>query len=250
MGTPLRERSPRSSARASAAPTASARTAARSRRSARSSHSRTRRGSCCGAVRATRSCCASSRRRAGRASTFARDGFRLRSSRVDQHSERRLVTCLFVDIAGSTHLGRDLGPERMQRVLADAFAQLSVIATAEGGTVEKYIGDAVFVLFGAPTAHADDVIRALRAAENAVRWSTTNGTVGIRGGIETGEALVDLDAIELRQRMAVGTCVNVAARLQQQAEIGEILVGPTALEAAHGLARFGEPRTLSVKGIG
>ena len=169
---------------------------------------------------------------------------------MDRRSERRLVTCLFIDIVGSTNLGQELGAERMRRVLGDAFTRLSAIATAEGGTVEKYIGDAVFVLFGAPTAYADDVLRALRAADAAVRWSTTTGTVTIRAGVETGEALVDLAAIGEHQRMAVGTCVNVAARLQQSAEIGEVLVGETALEAARGLARFGESRTISLKGVG
>src|SRR6266702_3266626 len=101
----------------------------------------------------------------------------------------------------------------MQRVLSESFAKISTLALSEGATIEKYIGDEVFVLFGAPASHSDDVVRALRLADAAVRWASTPGSpVEVRIGIETGEALIDLDAVE-RQRMAVGTCVTTAARL-------------------------------------
>jgi adenylate cyclase len=83
---------------------------------------------------------------------------------VDSRSERRLVTCLFVDIVGSTDATVRLGPERMRHLLNDAFGSLSDIVAEEGGVVEKYVGDAVFALFGVPVAHADDTLRALRAA--------------------------------------------------------------------------------------
>jgi class 3 adenylate cyclase len=68
-------------------------------------------------------------------------------------------------------MGQRIGPERMQRVLSDSFRDISAIATAAGGTIEKYIGDEVFVLFGAPAAHSDDVLRALRVAESSIRWA-------------------------------------------------------------------------------
>lgn len=81
---------------------------------------------------------------------------------MERRSERRLVACVFIDIVGSTALGQRLGPERMQRVLSESFAKISSLALSEGGTIEKYIGDEVFVLFGAPAAHSDDVLRALQ----------------------------------------------------------------------------------------
>ena len=169
---------------------------------------------------------------------------------MESRSERRLVTSVFIDVVGSTEMGRAHGPERTQRLLSDAFAHLSAAAVAEGGTVEKYIGDEIFVLFGAPAAHADDVVRALRLADAAVRWSKSNGRLAVRVGIETGDAVVDLDAVGERQRMAVGTCVNVAARLQQFADTSEVLVGPTAVAAAGDRAEFGEPRIVDLKGLG
>jgi class 3 adenylate cyclase/tetratricopeptide (TPR) repeat protein len=164
-------------------------------------------------------------------------------------SELRLVTCLFIDVVGSTDLGRRVGPERMRQALDEAFSEISGIATAEGGTVEKYIGDEVFVLFGVPSSHADDAARALRVAEGSVRWAADRG-IGIRAGVETGEALVDLDAIAERQRMAVGTCVNVAARLQQEAEPGQVVVGPTCRAAAADAAEFVDLGTRELKGLG
>jgi tetratricopeptide (TPR) repeat protein len=138
----------------------------------------------------------------------------------------------------------------MQRRLAEAFGHISSVAVAEGGTIEKYIGDEIFVLFGAPTAHADDVVRALRTAEAAVRWAETTETLAVRVGVETGEALVDLEAVDQRQRMAVGTCVNVAARLQQQADPGQMIVGPTCRAAAADRGDFEELGTVSLKGLG
>jgi class 3 adenylate cyclase len=142
----------------------------------------------------------------------------------------------------------------MQRLLGDAFAEMSATITDHGGTIEKYVGDAIFALFGAPSAHADDAEGALRAADACARWSSAAGVatarLAVRVGIETGEALVDLDALDRRQRMVVGDCVNIAARLQQHAEPGEIIVGPTCHEASAGTAQFEPLGTLSLKGLG
>ncbi|MGH2451095.1 MAG: ATP-binding protein [Candidatus Limnocylindria bacterium] len=170
---------------------------------------------------------------------------------VERRSERRLVTCVFIDIVGSTELTKRLGPERTQRVLGETFAEISRIALAEGGTVEKYIGDAVFILFGAPVTHVDDVRRALRVADACARLPTSGyEAVAVRIGVETGEALVDLAALEDRQRMAVGTCVNVAARLQARADAGQILVGPTCHAAAESFGVFAALGDLDLKGFG
>jgi len=173
---------------------------------------------------------------------------------MDVHSELRLITCLFVDVVGSTDATVRLGPERMQRLLGDAFAEMSATITAHGGTVEKYVGDAIFALFGAPVAHADDAERALRAADACARWSsatpTANFRLAVRVGIETGEALVDVNAGDQRQRMVVGECVNTAARLQQHAEPGQIIVGPRCHEATMGVAQFEPMGAPSLKGVG
>jgi len=184
----------------------------------------------------------------------AHAGVRDNAGRMDAHTERRLVTCLFVDVVGSTEATVRLGPERMQRLLGDAFAEMSAIITDHGGTIEKYVGDAIFALFGAMVAHADDAARALRAADACARWSSApapaSARLAIRVGIDTGEALVDLEAVEHRQRIAVGDCINIAARLQQHAEPGQIIVGPTTHEATTGVAQFESLGTLSLKGIG
>ena len=170
---------------------------------------------------------------------------------MERRSERRLVSCVFIDLVGSTGLGQRLGPERMQRLLADSFREISAIATAAGGTIEKYIGDEVFVLFGAPAAHSDDVMRALRVAESSVIWASTSpNSISVRVGIETGEALVDLEAVGERERMAVGACVNIAARLMTQAEPNSVVVGPTTFAAANQIAQFEDLGPLELKGLG
>ena len=169
---------------------------------------------------------------------------------AERPSERRLVTCLFLDIVGSTELTMALAPERMKRTLDQAFGEVRGIVAEHGGTIEKYVGDAVFALFGAPVTHADDALRALRAAESC-RDRVSRGTVAVRIGVETGEALIDLEAAEHeRQRMAVGRCVNIAARLQSAAEPGQILVGPTCYEAVAETAELESRGTLELKGIG
>src|SRR5687768_17569967 len=118
---------------------------------------------------------------------------------MEAQSEWRVITALFIDVVGSTDLMMRLGPEVMRRRLADAFEQISARITEHGGTVENYAGDAVFAIFGAPTAHVDDPIRALRAAQACAEWSSDalgKDRLSIRAGIETGEALVDLAAVE------------------------------------------------------
>src|SRR3954468_22939597 len=91
---------------------------------------------------------------------------------MERHSELRLVTSLFIDVVGSTDATVRLGPERMQRLLADAFRELSATITAHGGVVEKYIGDAILGTFGIPISRSDDAERALRAADAAAQWAS------------------------------------------------------------------------------
>src|SRR5262247_1222396 len=130
--------------------------------------------------------------------------------RPTARAERRIVTCLFIDIAGSTELTVALGPERTQRLLASAFDDLSALVEERGGIVEKFIGDAIFALFGAPLAHADDPLRAVRAAEacaERMRSRSREANIALRVGVETGEVLVNLESLsQERQRMAIGAC--------------------------------------------
>ena len=173
---------------------------------------------------------------------------------MDGRQELRLATSLFIDVVGSTDATARLGPERMQRLLGNAFKEMSDTITAHGGVVEKYVGDAILALFGAPTSHTDDAERALRAADACVRWApaSTSSAPGlaVRAGIETGELLVNLQALESRERMVVGESVNLAARLQQFAEPGEIVVGPKCHEATMAVADFEPMGELSLKGVG
>ena len=131
----------------------------------------------------------------------------------DRKAERRLITALFVDVVGSTELQMKVGPERLKRALDQAFAEIRDLIVGQGGTVEKYIGDAVFAIFGAPTSHADDPARARRAAAACVEWAEGAKDrpipLGVRLGAETGEALVDIrkrhpnaGTRELRLRLA------------------------------------------------
>ena len=161
------------------------------------------------------------------------------------------MTAVFVDIVQSTDLMMRMGAERMKRELDATFASLRDIIAANSGTVEHYAGDSVFALFGAPSAHADDALRALRAAEACVRWASEAERLPVRVGVETGEALVDLAAVEgERERMAVGPCVTTAARLQQLAPPGEALVGPTCRDAAGEGAELEALGERELKGIG
>ena len=173
----------------------------------------------------------------------------------EQRLERRVVTALFVDVVGSAALTQELGPERVKRALDRAFAELATLIVAEGGTVEKYIGDAIHALFGVPATHPDDPQRALRAADACVRWAAARPLASVplevRVGVETGEAIIDLAATETeRQQMSIGACVNVAARLQQIAEPGQVAVGPTCREANAEVAEFIGLGDVDLKGLG
>jgi class 3 adenylate cyclase/tetratricopeptide (TPR) repeat protein len=157
-------------------------------------------------------------------------------------TERKLVTVLFADVTGSTQLGEQLDPERLRAVMDAYFGAMRTEIEAEGGTVEKFIGDAVMAAFGVPTAHEDDAARALRAglrmlarlpdvnedlaAEHGVRLQ-------IRVGVHGGEVLATVDP-EPGEAMVTGDAVNVAARLQTAAEPGELLASERTVAAARG----------------
>jgi len=143
-------------------------------------------------------------------------------------TERKLVTILFADMVGSTAMAGDNDPEVVRGVITHYFDRLAEIATIHGGTVEKFAGDSVMVVFGVPVVHDDDAERAVRAAltaRDAVEEMNAGLpiAIGIRIGVNSGEAVTAPRAD--RQFMVSGDPVNVAARIQQGAEPGEVLVG-------------------------
>ena len=164
---------------------------------------------------------------------------------------------LFADVTGSTQLGERLDPEHLREVMASYFAAMREEIEAEGGTVEKFIGDAVMAVFGVPAAHEDDPIRALRAAlRMRERLEAVNDqlmrargvTLQIRMGVNTGEVLASVDP-EPGGPMVTGDAVNVAARLQGAAEPGGILASERTARGARGF-RFGAAMKLDLKGKG
>ena len=161
--------------------------------------------------------------------------------------ERKLATVLFADLVGSTELGEQ-DPERT-RVLLDSFydAMASEIEGA-GGTVEKFIGDAVMAAFGAPLAHEDHAERALHSALSMQRRleELPAKELALRIGVNTGEVVVGRP--REGSSFVTGDPVNVAQRLEAAAAPGEILVGGRTVAAAQGAFEFGEPATINAKG--
>ncbi|MGE5690820.1 MAG: AAA family ATPase [Pseudomonadota bacterium] len=144
--------------------------------------------------------------------------------------ERKLATVLFVDIVDSTELVSESDPEVVRRRVERFFDRAARCIRAHGGTVEKFVGDAVMAAFGIPRAHEDDAVRAIRAALSILDEVRDLG-LRARVGIESGEVVADAS---LDSTFATGEAVNVAARLQQAAGPNEILVGPGAYRLAYG----------------
>ena len=163
--------------------------------------------------------------------------------------ERRVVTILFADVTGSTALGESSDPEDTRALLGRYYAIARDVIGAHSGTLEKFIGDAVMAVFGLPQAHGDDAERALAAAlalrDAVARDAQTSGLV-LRMGVNTGEVVATRET-DAGDFLVTGDAVNVAARLQQSADPGAILVGERTCRAASGF-RFGEEQRLSVKG--
>jgi class 3 adenylate cyclase/tetratricopeptide (TPR) repeat protein len=161
---------------------------------------------------------------------------------VTSGAHRKVVTVLFCDVVGSTALGESVDPEALQGVLARYFERMKGIVESHGGSVEKFIGDAVMAVFGVPVAHEDDALRACRAA---VEMRDALPEVGVAGriGVNTGEVLTGTE-----ERLATGDAVNVAARLEQAAAAGEVLIGAGTLGLVAGAVETGEERRLEVKG--
>jgi class 3 adenylate cyclase len=140
--------------------------------------------------------------------------------------ERRVVSVVFVDLVGFTSRAEQLDPEDVRAILTPYYQRVRTELERFGGRVEKFIGDAVMGVFGAPTAYGDDHDRAVRAALAVRDWATEDD-LQVRIAVNTGEAIVDLEARpEGGQAMIAGDVVNTAARLQTAAPVGSVLVGP------------------------
>ena len=144
-----------------------------------------------------------------------------------------MVSVLFVDLAGFTARAETLDPEDVRALLAPFHARIRSELERFGGTVEKFIGDAVMALFGAPVAHEDDPERAVRAALAIRDWAVEQeDALQVRIAVNTGEALVTLGAVPSEgESMAAGDVVNTAARLEAAAPLNGVLVGEHAYRA-------------------
>ncbi|MGH3127187.1 MAG: ATP-binding protein [Gaiellaceae bacterium] len=163
--------------------------------------------------------------------------------------ERKVVTCLFCDLVGFTARAERMDPEDVRRLLQPYHASVREELERFGGTVEKFIGDAVVAIFGAPVAHEDDPERAVRAALAVRDAIEEEGELEVRIGITTGEALVTLDARpDAGEGMASGDVVNTAARLQTAAPTNGILVDEATYRATERAVEYGDPRSIQAKG--
>ena len=153
---------------------------------------------------------------------------------------RRMVTVLFVDVTGSTPLGERLDPEAIRRIFSRYFGEVAAIVARHGGTLEKFAGDALVAVFGLPTLHEDDALRAVRAAVEARKaLAVVNDELvrdyglglNTRTGVNTGEVVAGANSTG--STLATGDMVNVAARLEARAQPGEIVIGA----ATHRLVR-------------
>jgi class 3 adenylate cyclase/tetratricopeptide (TPR) repeat protein len=168
---------------------------------------------------------------------------------------RRPVTAVFTDVVGSTALGERLEPETFRQVMARYFEEMHGVIARHGGTVEKFIGDAVMAVFGIPRVHEDDAMRAVRAADEmrralaalndrfAADWGVR---IDVRTGVNTGEVVVGSVG---QGSFVTGSPVNLAARLEQTAGPGEILLGPDTYRLVRDAVEAVPSEPLDLKGF-
>ncbi|MGA9715394.1 MAG: adenylate/guanylate cyclase domain-containing protein [Aeromicrobium sp.] len=169
---------------------------------------------------------------------------------------RKAVTIVFSDLMGSTSLAERLDSEAMGEVITAYFAEMQAALEGHGGTIEKFIGDAVMAVFGVPTVHEDDALRAVRAAlEMKERLIVLNDDLerryGVRlanrTGVNTGELVAGGSGMA-NQRLVIGDAVNVAARLEQAAPANDILIGDSTYRLVRGVVEIEEMEPLELKG--
>jgi class 3 adenylate cyclase/tetratricopeptide (TPR) repeat protein len=165
-----------------------------------------------------------------------------RAAAAPPREQRKTVTVLFCDLTGSTALGETLDPERLRALLARYFERMKTIVERHGGSVEKFIGDAVMAVFGVPVLHEDDALRAVRAA---IEMRDAIPELGLQGriGVMTGEVVTGT-----AERLATGDAVNVAARLEAAADPGEVLIGQPTLALVRNAVEVGPVQPLALKG--
>ena len=155
------------------------------------------------------------------------------------YEERKVITVLFADLVGFTSRAEQLDPEDVRELLSPYYARLRTELERFGGTVEKFIGDAVMALFGAPAAHEDDPERAVLAALAIRDWVRAEQRIQIRVAVNTGEALVALGTRAGEgEGMAAGDVVNAAARLQTAAPVNGILVDDRTFRATRAMIDY------------
>jgi class 3 adenylate cyclase len=168
---------------------------------------------------------------------------------------RKTVTVIFCDLKGSTALGEKLDSEPLREVLSAYFSAMSQVLERHGGTVEKYIGDAIMAVFGLPRLHEDDALRAVRAAldmKTALQQlnprleATWGVSLQNRTGVNTGEVVAG--DLSTGQRLATGDTVNVAARLEQAAPDSEVLIGETTFRLVKDAVTAEPVEPLELKG--
>ena len=168
---------------------------------------------------------------------------------------RKLATLVFCDLSGSTALGEVVDPETVRSLMLSYFHEMRGALERHGGTVEKFVGDAVLAVFGVPEAHEDDALRACRAAlEMQARLAVLNEqferrvgrSIALRIGVNTGEVVAG-DASS-RETFVTGDPVNVAARLEQAAGPGEVLLGERTYRLVRGAVRAEPVPPLEAKG--
>ena len=165
------------------------------------------------------------------------------------HEERKVVTVLFADLVGFTSRAEQMDPEDVRALLSPYYARLRAELERFGGTVEKFIGDAVMALFGAPIAHEDDPERAVLAALAIRDWVREEGRIQVRLAVNSGEALIMLDARPAAgEGMAAGDVLNTAARLQAAAPVNGILVGERTFRATRAVVEYRDAEPVAAKG--
>jgi class 3 adenylate cyclase len=163
--------------------------------------------------------------------------------------ERKTVTVVFVDLVGFTAQAERLDPEDVRGLLSPYHARVRAELEPRGGTVEKFIGDAVMAVFGAPVAHEDDPERAVRAALAIRDWIADQEDLQVRIAVNTGEALVSVGARPAEgEAMVAGDVVNTAARLQTAAPVNGVLVGETTFRATRDEIGYREAPPVEAKG--
>ena len=162
--------------------------------------------------------------------------------------ERRIISVLFVDLVGFTGRAEKLDPEDVRAILTPYYESVREELVQHGGTVEKFIGDAVMGVFGAPTTYGDDAERAVRAAFAVRDWAEQDG-LEVRIAVNTGEAIVELEARPGHgEAMVAGDVVNTAARLQTAAPVGAVLVGEETYAATRNAVEYRPAQPVLAKG--